>query len=40
MVGNAFSAHTPINPEKMGSATVNVCVDEKFVSSAVNALKF
>jgi hypothetical protein len=40
MVGNAFSAQTPINPEKMGSATVNVCVLERLDEIAFCTVKF
>jgi hypothetical protein len=40
MVGNAFSAQTPIKPENMGNEIVNICVLEKFVCNESNTLKF
>ena len=40
MVGNAFSAHTPIKPEKIGRAIENVCVDENPVCNAFKVAKF
>jgi hypothetical protein len=40
MVGNAFSAQTPIKPENIGKAIVNVCVLEKLVTNESKVAKF